>query len=120
MRFWAIGGAMFLALVGTMPARAQNSDFENEVLRRLERLERRMDDLERGQRRSEAPAPARRYSDAPQPRTEVVAAVSQLCGASCGMAAQNYCRSTGFANGVAITIEKRGAFDYVTRARCFN
>jgi hypothetical protein len=119
MRLGSIGGAMALALLGTMPAQAQ-SDFEREVLRRLERLERRMDDLERangGEQRREAP---RAYADPPPQRQEVVAAVSLLCGANCGMAAQSYCRQTGFRNGVAITIEKRGAFDHVTRARCFN
>jgi hypothetical protein len=122
MRILAIGGAMILALVGAVPASAQ-SDFEREVLRRLERLERRLDDLERDRGREERRRDrdsdySRPYSE--QPRNEVVAAVSLLCGANCGMAAQSYCRSTGFRNGVAITIEKRGAFDHVTRARCFN
>lgn len=123
MRIWAAGGAIILTLVGTMPASAQ-TDFEREVLRRLERVERRLDDLERDQRRDRGD---RRRDDsdysrgpAENQRNEVVAAVSLLCGANCGMAAQNYCRQTGFRNGVAITIEKRGAFDHVTRARCFN
>jgi hypothetical protein len=118
MRVWAIGGAMLLTLLGTMPAQAE-SDFDREVLRRLERLERRMDDLERDQRRSGERGPSRVSSEPPQ-RREMVAAVSLLCGANCGMAAQPYCRQTGFRNGVAITIEKKGAFDHVTRARCFN
>ena len=117
MRIWSIAGAIILAMTGTMPARAQN-DFESEVLRRLERLERRMDDLERGNRRGSGGDYSRREQEGP--RNEVVAAVSLLCGANCGMAAQTYCRSTGFRNGVAVTIEKRGAFDYVSRARCFN
>lgn len=116
MRFQAIGCALILAVAGTMPVAAQ-SDFEREVLRRIERLERRVDDLERDQRRSDG-GYARRAPDGQ--RNEVVAAVNLLCGASCGMAAQNYCRQTGFRNGVAVTIEKRGAFDHVTRARCFN
>ena len=124
MRIPAIGGAMILTMLATMPASAQ-SDFEREVLRRLERLERRMDQLEgddrredRGDRRRDGADYARPYSD--QPRNEVVAAVILLCGANCGMAAQKYCRNTGFRNGVAITIEKRGMFDHVTRVRCFN
>ena len=128
MRIWAVAGAMILTMVGTMPASAQ-ADFEREVLRRLERLERRMDQLEREERRDdrrEDRRDDRRRDDdysrpySSQSRNEVVAAVSLLCGANCGMAAQSYCRSTGFRNGVAITIEKRGAFDHVTRARCFN
>ena len=115
MRIWAVAGAMILTMIGTMPASAQ-ADFEREVLRRLERLERRMDQLEREERRDDDYA----RPGSGQTRNEVVAAVSLLCGANCGMAAQSYCRSTGFRNGVAITIEKRGAFDHVTRARCFN
>jgi hypothetical protein len=116
MRILAIGCAMVLAVAGTIPAHAQ-SDFEREVLRRLERLERRMDDLERrDDRRSD-----RDYSRSEDgQRNEVVAAVNQLCGGSCGMAAQTYCRGIGFRNGVALTIEKRGMFDHVTKARCFN
>ncbi len=116
MRMWAIGGAMILALAGTVPAAAQ-SDLERELLQRIERLERRVADLERGENRRPGRDSSR--SDGPQ-RSEVVAAVSLLCGANCGMAAQNYCRTTGFRYGVAITIEKRGAFDHVTKARCFN
>ena len=113
MRILAMSGAIVLALAGAVPAAAQ-SDFESEVLRRLERLERRMDALERGDRRRDS------RSESQGQRNEVVAAVSLLCGANCGMAAQSYCRQTGFRNGVAITIEKRGMFDHVTRARCFN
>ena len=124
MRIWAVAGAMILTMIGTMPASAQ-ADFEREVLRRLERLERRMDQLEREERRDDRREDRRRDDDYSRPyssqsRNEVVAAVSLLCGANCGMAAQTYCRRTGFRNGVAITIEKRGAFDHVTRARCFN
>ena len=110
MRIWAVAGAMILTMVGTMPASAQ-ADFEREE-RRDDRREERRDDRRRDEDYS------RPYSG--QSRNEVVAAVSLLCGANCGMAAQSYCRSTGFRNGVAITIEKRGAFDHVTRARCFN
>jgi hypothetical protein len=117
MRMWAIGGVIILALAGTMPASAQ-TDFESEVLRRLERLERRMDDLERRDGRRDRGDSSRSAAE-PQ-RNEVVATVSLLCGANCGMAAQIYCRNTGFRNGVAVTIEKKGAFDHVTRARCFN
>lgn len=117
MRILAIGSAMILAVAATMPASAQ-SDFESEVLRRLERLERRVEELERGGGRRQSSDYSRRDSDGQ--RNEVVAAVSLLCGANCGMAAQSYCRSTGFRNGVALNIEKRGAFDHVTRARCFN
>jgi hypothetical protein len=121
MRILAMGGAMILAVAGAMPASAQ-SDFEREVLRRLERLERRMDDLERRADRRDDRRSDRDYSrsDNDGQRNEVVAAANQLCGGSCGMAAQTYCRSIGFRNGVAITIEKRGLFDHVTRARCFN
>jgi hypothetical protein len=117
MRILAIGSAMMLAMTGTATASAQDQ-FEAEVLRRLERLERRLDDLERGGRRNYDSDYSRSRSESP--RNEVVAAVSLLCGANCGMAAQSYCRTTGFRNGVAVTIEKRGAFDHVTRARCFN
>jgi len=116
MRILAIGGAMILALAATMPAAAQ-SDFETEVLRRLERLERRMDELERGKRRGDGEYSRPRAEGS---RDEVVAAINQLCGADCGMAARSYCQRTGFRNGVAVTIEKRGMFDHVTRARCFN
>ena len=121
MRILAIGGAMMLAMSGTASASAQDQ-FESEVLRRLERLERRIDELERGGRRGYDGDYSRSRSESRSeaPRNEVVAAVSLLCGADCGMAAQSYCRNTGFRNGVAITIEKRGAFDHVTRARCFN
>lgn len=120
MRIWLMRGAMVLtAAAATMPAAAQ-SDFESEVLRRLERLERRIDDLERRDERRGRSERSDRSNSTPQPRREVVAAVSLLCGANCGMAAQSYCRSSGFGNGVAVTIEKRGAFDHVTRARCFN
>lgn len=111
---------MILAVAGTIPAHAQ-SDFEREVLRRLERLERRMDDLERRADRRDDRRGDRDYSRSDDgERNEVVAAVNQLCGGSCGMAAQTYCRSIGFRNGVAITIEMRGMFDHVTKARCFN
>ena len=116
MRVWSLAGAMILAMAGTLPASAQ-SDFENEVLRRLERLERRVDELERGNRRNDDNGSRSRPEGQ---RNEVTAAVSLLCGADCGMAARSYCQRTGFRNGVAITIEKRGAFDHVTRARCFN
>jgi len=119
---WMLGGALALAVTATMPAGAQNSDFEQEVLRRIERLERRIDDLERENRRGDARG--YRSRDEGQrnggQRTEVTAAVSLLCGADCGMAARSYCQRTGFGNGVAITIEKKGMFDHVTRARCFN
>ena len=118
MRILMVAGAMVLALAGAMPADAQ-TDFETEVLRRLERLERRMDELERGGGRRNS---RNIFSppQAPPPSNEVVAATSQLCGANCGMAAQTYCRGAGYRNGVAINIEKRGPFEYVTRARCFN
>jgi hypothetical protein len=117
MRIVAMAGAMAMALMGTAPAGAQ-SDFESEVLRRLERLERRIDELERGGARQSS---NRRPFFAPPPaREETIAAVSLLCGANCGMAAQFYCKNTGFANGVPVQIEKRNGFDHVTRARCFN
>lgn len=118
MRGAAIVGAMVLAVVGTVPAAAQ-SRFENEVLRRLDRLERRISDLERDMDRGAGGGYATRPAPPPA-RQEVVAAVSQLCGADCGMAARVYCKNAGFANGVAVTIEKRNGFDHVTRARCFN
>lgn len=122
MRIFAASAALVLTLAASLPAGAQDRSFENEVLRRLERLERRIDALERRDGRgggydSDYARPAPRE---PQQRNEVVAATSLLCGASCGMAAQSYCRQTGFAKGVPLDIEKRGAFDHVTRVRCFN
>lgn len=116
MGLLTIGMSMLFAASGATPAMLQ-SDVERELLRRVERLERRVEDLERESRRSDysRPAPSR-----PSPRREVTAAVSLLCGADCGMAARSYCKRTGYENGVAITIEKKGAFDHVTRARCFN
>ena len=124
MRISAVAAALVLTLAASVPAGAQDRSFENEVLRRLERLERRIDALERrdgggrsGGYDSDYARPAPRE---PQQRSEVVAATSLLCGASCGMAAQSYCRQTGFAKGVPLDIEKRGAFDHVTRVRCFN
>ncbi len=112
-------GVMALAVFATMPAGAQDRGFEDEVLRRLDRMERRIqmleNELDRGRDRGR---PIQSYR--PAAREETVAAVSLLCGADCGMAAVNYCRRAGFQRGVAVTIEKRMNLDHVTRARCFD
>ncbi|PCD04446.1 hypothetical protein COC42_09335 [Sphingomonas spermidinifaciens] len=114
-------GALLLAVSGTMPAAAQDRGFEDEVLRRLDRMERRIDALERELDRERGyDRPRGGYSQRPAAREETVAAVSLLCGADCGMAAANYCRRAGFQRGVAVTIEKRMNLDHVTRARCFD
>jgi hypothetical protein len=86
--------------------------------RSLDRIERMLERIERDSDRAATQRPAGR----PAARDEVVAAVNELCGGSCGMAAQNYCRRTGFANGVPLQIERRGIgnFEHVVRVRCFN
>lgn len=108
-----------LAGGGAAAAQQQHNeaDFHDEVLRRLDRIERMLERIERDSDR-----PAQRPSGRPAARDEVVAAVSEMCGGSCGMAAQNYCRRTGFANGVPLQIERRGVgnFEHVVRVRCFN
>jgi hypothetical protein len=119
MRSFALVGALMAAALTGAPGMAQQSGFEDEVLRRLDRLERRIDALERDLDRERERADSG-YSRREPERSEVVAAVTLMCGADCGMQAARYCRNAGFARGVALEIEKRNGFDNVTRARCFN
>jgi len=110
----------FSALAGGTAALAQQhneADFHADVLRRLDRIERMLERIERDRDRGSAERPGR-----PPAREDVVAAVSEFCGGSCGMAAQSYCRRTGFGNGVPLEIQRRppGNFEHVVRVRCFN
>lgn len=118
MRALSIFAALGLLTAAT-PALAQPGPSAEELARRLERLERQVDRLERELDRYVSRRPE---IQRPDPEREVVAAINQLCGASCGMAAQSYCRSTGFANGVPLRIERRGIgnFEHVVQVRCFN
>lgn len=122
MRTMIAGLAILVSIGGAMPVAASQAGFEDEVLRRLDRLERRIDMLERDldRERDRSRESYSRPAPRPAPREEVVAAVNLLCGANCGIPVAGYCRSAGFARGVAVTIEKRNGFDHVTRARCFN
>lgn len=119
MRFASLLIASALLAGGSAAVAQQHSesDFHEEVLRRLDRIERMLERIERDSDRA-AQLPGGR----PAVRDEVVAAVSELCGGSCGQRAQDYCRRTGFANGVPLQIERRGIgnFEHVVRVRCFN
>jgi hypothetical protein len=118
MRALLVVAAVGLVALGG-PASAQPQASNEELARRLERLERQVDRLERELDRYVSRRPD---SPRPPPQREVVAAVNELCGANCGMAAQSYCRRTGYANGVPVRIERRGIgnFEHVVQVRCFN
>jgi hypothetical protein len=108
-----------MILLGTATAgHAQVTAPNDELMRRLERVERALDRLER----DFALLSSQRSPREAGRRQEVVAAVSQHCGANCGMVAQSYCRGIGFNNGVPLRIEPRGLgnFDHVVQVRCFN
>ncbi|MGQ0660753.1 hypothetical protein, partial [Sphingosinicella sp.] len=94
-----------------------DAQFHDEVLRRLDRLERMVERLEREIDRGSALRPGGPPGGG---RQEVVAAVNILCGANCSQMAVHHCRTLQFGNGVALNIERRGMADWVTRVRCFN
>ncbi len=118
MRIFFIVAAL-ASFASAAPVLAQPAPSNEELSRRLERLERQVDRLERELDRR---ADRREESRRPEPQREIVAAVNELCGANCGVAAQSYCRRTGYANGVPIRIERRGIgnFEHVVQVRCFN